>query len=84
MFASLGRYLENRAKGKTNAVLTPLMATIYTDAPDCTQEKRIATESVQVGDAVKLVPGEKVPTDGTVIWGSSHWGQGPKYPLGTW
>ena len=77
MFVSLGRYLENRAKGKTSAALTdlmsltPSMATIYTDAPDCTQEKRIATELVQIGDTVKLVPGDKVPADGTVVRGSS-------------
>ena len=77
MFVSLGRYLENRAKGRTSAALTdlmsltPSMATIYTDAPDCTQEKRIATELVQVGDTVKLVPGDKVPADGTVVRGSS-------------
>ncbi|KAK7687282.1 hypothetical protein QCA50_009787 [Cerrena zonata] len=77
MFVSLGRYLENRAKGKTSAALTdlmalaPSMATIYTDAPACTQEKRIPTELVQVGDIVKLVPGDKVPADGTVLRGSS-------------
>lgn len=77
MFVSLGRYLENRAKGKTSAALTdlmalaPTMATIYTDSPACTQEKRIPTELVQVGDTVKLVPGEKVPADGTVLRGSS-------------
>ena len=77
MFVSLGRYLENRAKGKTSAALTdlmalaPSMATIYTDAPACTQEKRIPTELVQVGDTVKLVPGDKVPADGTVVSGSS-------------
>ncbi|KAH9849916.1 copper P-type ATPase CtaA [Lenzites betulinus] len=77
MFVSLGRYLENRAKGKTSAALTdlmalaPSMATIYTDAPACTQEKRIATELVQVGDTVKLVPGDKVPADGTVLRGTS-------------
>ncbi|KAG0709358.1 E1-E2 ATPase-domain-containing protein [Suillus ampliporus] len=77
MFVSLGRYLENRAKGKTSAALTdlmalaPSMATIYTDSPVCTQEKRIPTELVQVGDTVKLVPGDKVPADGTVIRGSS-------------
>ncbi|KNZ74550.1 Putative copper-transporting ATPase 3 [Termitomyces sp. J132] len=77
MFVSLGRYLENKAKGKTSAALTdlmslaPSMATIYTDVPACTQEKKIATELVQIGDMVKLVPGDKVPADGTVIRGSS-------------
>jgi len=77
MFVSLGRYLENKAKGKTSAALTdlmalaPSMATIYTDAPTCTQEKKIPTELVEVGDTVKLVPGDKIPADGTVIRGSS-------------
>jgi len=76
-FVSLGRFLENKAKGQTSAALTdlmslaPSMATIYTDAPACTQEKRIATELVEVGDTVKLVPGDKVPADGTVVKGSS-------------
>ncbi|THH11861.1 hypothetical protein EW145_g371 [Phellinidium pouzarii] len=65
------------AKGKTSAALTdlmalsPSMAIIYTDAPACTQEKKIATELLQPGDTVKLVPGDKVPADGTVIRGSS-------------
>lgn len=77
MFVSLGRYLENKAKGKTSAALTdlmsltPSMAIIYTDAPACTQEKKIPTELVEVGDTVKLVPGEKIPADGTVVRGSS-------------
>ncbi|KAJ7623204.1 Cu-transporting P-type ATPase [Roridomyces roridus] len=77
MFISLGRFLENKAKGKTSAALTdlmalaPSMATMYTDAPACTQEKEIATELVEVGDTLKLVPGDKIPADGTVIRGSS-------------
>ncbi|KIP07056.1 hypothetical protein PHLGIDRAFT_127850 [Phlebiopsis gigantea 11061_1 CR5-6] len=77
LFVSLGRLLENRAKGRTSAALTdlmalaPSMATIYTDAPACTQEKRIPTELVQVGDSVKLVPGDKIPADGTVLRGTS-------------
>ncbi|KAG8950758.1 hypothetical protein FRC04_007177 [Tulasnella sp. 424] len=76
-FISLGRYLENMAKGKTSAALTdlmalaPSMATIYTDAPKCTVEKKVATELVQVGDYVKLIPGDKIPADGTVVKGSS-------------
>jgi Cu+-exporting ATPase len=77
MFVSLGRYMENKAKGKTSAALTdlmalaPSMATMYTDAPACTQEKKIATELLQVGDVVKIVPGDKIPADGTVLRGSS-------------
>lgn len=77
MFVSLGRYLENKAKGKTSAALTdlmalaPSMATIYTDAPACTEEKKIPTELVEVGDIVKIVPGDKIPADGTLIKGTS-------------
>ena len=77
MFVSLGRYLENSAKGKTSAALTdlmalaPSMAIIYTD-PTCTQEKKIPTELLQIGDTVKVVPGDKVPADGTVVRGSSN------------
>ncbi|KAF7370595.1 Copper P-type ATPase [Mycena sanguinolenta] len=77
MFISMGRFLENKAKGKTSAALTdlmalaPSMATIYTDAPACTQEKKIATELVEVGDTLKLVPGDKIPADGTVVKGTS-------------
>ncbi|KAF9474754.1 Cu-transporting P-type ATPase [Pholiota conissans] len=77
MFVTLGRYLENKAKGKTSAALTdlmslaPSMATIYTDAPICTQERKIATELLEVGDTVKIVPGDKIPADGTVVKGSS-------------
>ena len=77
MFVSLGRYLENKAKGKTSAALTdlmalaPSMATIYTDPPTCAHEKKIATELLQPGDIVKIVPGDKIPADGTVLKGSS-------------
>lgn len=77
MFVSLGRYMENMAKGKTSAALTDLMAlapsmtTIYTDAPACTKEKKIATELLQIGDVVKIVPGDKIPADGNVLRGSS-------------
>lgn len=76
-FITFGRYLENLAKGKTSTALSQLMslapsqAIIYTDAPACTKEKKVPTELVQVGDTVKIVPGDKIPADGTVIRGES-------------
>ncbi|KAK4703623.1 P-type Cu+ transporter, partial [Phenoliferia sp. Uapishka_3] len=76
-FITFGRYLENLAKGKTSAALSKLMSlspsqtTIYTDAPACTKEKKIPTELIQVGDVVKIVPGDKIPADGNVISGES-------------
>lgn len=86
-FISLGRYLENRAKGQTSMALsrlmslTPSMATIYADpskagmlydADYSAEEKVIPTELIQVGDVVILRPGDKIPADGTVIAGESY------------
>lgn len=86
-FVSLGRYIENLAKGKTSAALTDLMAltpssaTIFIDSEDEGQDaetakgasktRKIPTELVQVGDVVLLVPGEKIPADGEVLSGST-------------
>jgi Cu+-exporting ATPase len=76
-FTTFGRYLENLAKGKTSAALSQLMnlapsqATIYTDPPDCTKEKKVPTELIQVGDLVKIIPGDKIPSDGVLIRGQS-------------
>ncbi|WFD28700.1 P-type Cu(+) transporter [Malassezia nana] len=75
-FVTLGRYLENAAKGRTSEALTRLMrlapqkATIYQDAA-CTRERVVPAELLQVGDTVKLVPGERVAADGVVQRGES-------------
>ncbi|RIA96575.1 hypothetical protein C1645_796128 [Glomus cerebriforme] len=79
-FVTFGRYLENLAKGKTSVALSKLMSltpattTILiknSKTGEITGEKKIPTELIQVGDVVKIFPGDKVPADGTVILGQS-------------
>ncbi|MBW0526403.1 hypothetical protein O181_066118 [Austropuccinia psidii MF-1] len=76
-FVSFGRYLENLAKGQTSTALSKLIslspssASLYLDPPHCTQETLIATELVEVGDTLKIRPGDRIPADGTLISGKS-------------
>ncbi len=76
-FVSFGRFLENTAKGKTSEALsrliglTPSSATIYTDGAEGKSEKKVASELVQRGDYVKVVPGERIVADGVIVRGES-------------
>ncbi|CBQ67629.1 probable CCC2-P-type ATPase, Cu(2+)-transporting ATPase [Sporisorium reilianum SRZ2] len=76
-FVSFGRFLENTAKGKTSEALsrliglTPTSATIYSDGADGKVEKKVASELVQRGDYVKVVPGERIVADGVIVRGES-------------
>ncbi|KAG0055127.1 hypothetical protein BGZ83_009539 [Gryganskiella cystojenkinii] len=79
-FVTFGRYLENMAKGQTSAALSKLMCltpstcTIYIIDPNTgarTGEKKIASDLVQKGDLIKVIPGDKIPTDGVVVSGQS-------------
>lgn len=79
-FIVMGRLLENMAKGQSSAALsklmsltpsTALMLTMDPTTNDITSEKRIPSELIQQGDLLKVVPGDKIPTDGTVVSGSS-------------
>ncbi len=70
---TLGKYLEARAKGRTGAAirkllnLAPKTATLLRDG----QEQTIPVDKLQIGDVLLIRPGERVPTDGIVIEGSS-------------
>jgi cation-transporting ATPase V len=72
-FITLGRYLEARAKGRAGKALRALVelgakeARLVHDGV----EEMVPVESVQVGDFVKIRPGEKVPVDGEVVEGAS-------------
>ena len=70
---TLGKYFEDVSKGKTSMAiqtlvgLAPKMATVLRDG----QEVEIPVEEVQVGDLIRVKPGEKVPVDGVVTEGNS-------------
>jgi len=72
-FVLLGRYLEERAKGKAGEAirklieLQPQTATVLRDGA----ETVIAAEELQVGDLLLVRPGERIPGDGVVEAGLS-------------
>ena len=72
-FVLLGRFLEERAKGKAGEAirklvdLQPQTATLIRDG----QEIIIAVDDCAIDDILLVRPGEKIPTDGLVIQGVS-------------
>lgn len=69
----LGRFLEARAKGKTSAAIKKLMGLKPKTARVLKEgvETDIPIEFVTKGDVILVRPGEKIPTDGVVLSGSS-------------
>jgi Cu+-exporting ATPase len=71
----LGQVLELRARSRTNAAIKLLLGLAPNTARivrDDGSEEDIPLEQVQVGDSLRVRPGEKVPVDGTVTDGASH------------
>ncbi|MEF8833090.1 MAG: HAD-IC family P-type ATPase, partial [Candidatus Thermoplasmatota archaeon] len=72
-FHLIGRYIENKAKGKASQAIKKLMtleaktARVIRDG----EEQEIAVDKIQIGDKMIVRPGEKIPTDGKVIEGES-------------
>ncbi|MCK9607990.1 copper-transporting ATPase [Methylomonas lenta] len=71
----LGQVLELRARSRTNLAIKLLLELapktarrVYDDG----REEDIALEQVQVGDVLRVRPGEKIPVDGMVQEGASH------------
>ncbi|MBV9134618.1 MAG: heavy metal translocating P-type ATPase, partial [Chloroflexi bacterium] len=69
----LGRWLETRARKQTGAAIRALMGLQARTARvvRAGREQDIPIEAVQVGDVVRVRPGEKVPVDGVVADGHS-------------
>lgn len=70
---TLGKYLEEKSKGRTKKAITKLMdlspKTAVVDRFG--QEITIPTEEVQIGDIFILRPGSIVPVDGMILEGTS-------------
>jgi Cu+-exporting ATPase len=73
-FLTLGRFLEVRAKGRTSDAiknllgLQPKTATILQEGT----EREVSIEIIQIGDLLKVRPGERIPVDGEVVTGISY------------
>ncbi|MFH1073365.1 MAG: heavy metal translocating P-type ATPase [Nanoarchaeota archaeon] len=69
----LGKYLEERAKGKTSDAIRKLMGLSPKTALVLRKgrEQRVPIDDVLVGDSIIVKPGEKIPVDGIVLSGLS-------------
>jgi Cu+-exporting ATPase len=74
VFITLGNYLEARSKGQAGEALRKLLemeAETATVVDEDGNEEEIPLEDVEVGDRMKVRPGEQIPTDGVVVDGQS-------------
>ncbi len=69
----VGKYMEQRSKGKTSEAIQKLLAL----TPDTSillvdgKEQEVPTTSVQVGQHILVKPGARIPLDGVLVNGSS-------------
>ena len=72
-FITLGNWLEARSKARASDALRTLLemeadeATLVVDG----EEQVVPVEDIEVGDVMKVRPGEQIPTDGVVVDGQS-------------
>jgi Cu+-exporting ATPase len=74
VFITLGNYLEARSKGQAGEALQQLLemeADTATVVDEDGNEEEVPLDEVDVGDRMKVRPGEQIPTDGTVVDGQS-------------
>jgi Cu+-exporting ATPase len=70
----LGRWLEERAKGRTGAAIRALMGLQVRKAHRVDGENLIETHitEIKVGDLLSIRPGERIALDGVIVDGISH------------
>jgi len=70
----LGQVLELRARHRTGWALRALLdlaPPVALKLTDCGHERTVLLEDIQVGDRLRVRPGEKLPVDGIVLEGHS-------------
>ncbi len=76
-FITLGRTLEQQAKHRAATAfdrllsLQPTSARLVSPDPDRPQAIEIPVAQVKVGEYLRVLPGEKIPTDGAIRWGQT-------------
>jgi P-type Cu2+ transporter len=76
-FITLGRTLEQQTKHRAASAfdrllsLQPTIARLVSPDPDRPQAIEIPVAQVKVGEYLRVLPGEKIPTDGTIRWGET-------------
>jgi Cu+-exporting ATPase len=71
----LGQVLELRARSKTNSAIKTLLGLAPKQAHLVDKEgneRDVSLEHVEVGDLLRIKPGEKIPVDGVVTQGQSN------------
>ncbi|MBR3693260.1 MAG: heavy metal translocating P-type ATPase [Erysipelotrichales bacterium] len=70
---TFGKFLETRSKRKTQDAIGKMMELTSKEATVLVEgeERVVAIEEVRVGDLLVVRPGEKIPTDGVIIEGST-------------
>jgi Cu+-exporting ATPase len=74
VFITLGNYLEARSKGQAGEAIRQLLemeADTATLVREDGSETEVPVEEVEVGDRMRVRPGQKIPTDGVVVDGES-------------
>jgi len=73
LFYSVGEYLQDRAVDKSRRSISALMDL----RPDFarvvvgSERREVSPEEIKVGDLIEVLPGERIPLDGSVVEGSS-------------
>jgi P-type Cu+ transporter len=71
----LGQVLELKARDKTGDAIRALLNLAPATAlkvDEAGNEKEVSLDEIQVGDLIRVKPGEKIPVDGIIKTGSSH------------